>query len=178
MLAHPCSSVLPRSCILENQVFPPPPRLSQRSSPSRMRSAAPEQRRVLDRCGPLQGAPLGRKCKNKKTSPSFLRRQRPLLVLCPGRFPPKNIAPGSPTNDDPQLGRPLAFPILSVFIAPPAESSTRVGVISRHKPHQRSAASGLLPWPAAELPGRGSAKSGAADRHPRTTAVVGGARSR
>src|SRR5689334_4714913 len=93
-------------------------------------------------------------------------------------FPPENIAPGSPENDDLHLGRPLPSPALSVLIAPPAESSTLVEVISRHKTHHKSAASVLLPWPAAELPDHGSAESGAADPHPRTTAVVAGARSR
>jgi hypothetical protein len=39
------------------------------------------KRRALDRCGPLQGAPLWRKSKNKKTSQSFLRRQSLLPVL-------------------------------------------------------------------------------------------------
>src|SRR5487761_455824 len=156
----------------DNRSFPPAPMLSQRSSPSRVRSRRARERRALDRCGPLRLAPLGRKSNHKKISPSF-------SCFAPGpRLPPENIAPGSPTNDDLHLARPPASPVLSVLIAPPAESSTLIGVISRHKTHHKSAASGLLPWRAAELPDHGSAESGAADPHPRTTAVVGGARSR
>src|SRR4029077_14271181 len=93
-------------------------------------------------------------------------------------FSQKNLAPGSPKNDDLQLARPRASPLLFVFIAPPAQSSSRVAKISPHKTHQRSAAAVLLPWLAAEPPDHGSAESGAADRHPRTTAAVGDVRSR
>src|ERR1700739_1868457 len=99
-------------------------------------------------------------------------------VVLRSRLLPENLAPGSPRSHDFHRGRPLASPVLFLFIASPAESSTLVGVISRHKTHHKSAASVLLQGPAAELPDHGSAESGAADPHPRTTAVVGGARSR
>src|SRR6266403_5597807 len=60
--------------MLENRSFPPAPILSQRSSRSRVRSRRARKRRALDRCGPLQPAPLRRKNKKQKTSTVFYRK--------------------------------------------------------------------------------------------------------
>src|SRR5215469_4164457 len=112
--------------------------------------------------------------------------------------PQKNFAPGSSRNDDRQLGRPRASPLLyffrtgerrdphpasstlpsSVFIAPPPERSTSGPAISPRKTHQTLVPAGLLPWHAAELPGHDSAGWRAVDRHPGTTAAADDAQSR
>src|SRR5260370_27564315 len=109
--------------------------------------------------------------------------------------PMKNFAPGSPRNDDLQLGRPPLSPVwcfgrrpectpasspsgLAFFIAPPPQSSTLVADISPRKRHQILVPGGQLPWLAAELPGHDSAGWRGVDRHPETTVAAGGAQSR
>jgi hypothetical protein len=202
--------------MLENRSFPPAPILSQRSSPSRVRSRRARKRRALDRCGPLQPAPLRRKNKIKRPPQSFLplggsrsvpvhvgqKRTDRFVLVCRSlswvgrffRFLQKNCAPGSPRNDDLQLGRPPASPVLcffrpgahlaslplraSVFIAPPRESSTLVREISPRKTHQTLVPGDRLPSLAAEPPDHDSAGSRAVDPHPRTTAAADDAQSR
>ena len=90
----------------------------------------------------------------------------------------KNLRQDRLENDDPQLGRSIASPVCPFSLHHLRKAQPGLREISPHKRHQRSAASDLLPWLAAELPDRGSAGAGAADRHPRTTAAVGDARSR
>src|SRR5690349_3856844 len=69
------------------------------------------KRRALDRSGPLQiPAPLGRKSKNKKTSPCSPRRHGSLGFCACLAFSRKNLALGWPRNDDRQVGRPMASP--------------------------------------------------------------------
>src|SRR5271157_2099460 len=112
--------------------------------------------------------------------------------------PQKNVAPGSPRNDDRHLGRPLASPGLcffrtsegtgahptsptwrpSVFIAPPPESSTLIAETAPRKTHQTLVPEDRLPSLAAEPPDHDSAGSRAVDRHPRTTAAADDAQSR
>src|SRR6516225_4309044 len=65
-------------------------------------------RRALDRCGPRQAAPPGRKSKTKNLSQfSFLARVFQLFSPAP-RSVQKNFAPGSRRNDDLGLGPPIA----------------------------------------------------------------------
>jgi len=109
-------------------------------------------------------APLWKECRVGKGFHCLL----PCLAICSRDGPRRHVVLPVPP--------PLRF---SIFIAPlPRQSSTLEQQIFPHKRHQISAASVLLPWPVAELLGRGSAESCAADRHPRTTVEVGDVRSR
>src|SRR6266550_8137337 len=110
----------------------------------------------------------------------------------------RKFVPGSPRNDDRHLGRPPASPqwalfpnlrrhgrtpsfldlAVSVFIAPPRESSAWVREISPRTTRQTLVAGDRLPLLAAEPPDHDSAGSRAVDPHPRTTAAGDDAQSR
>src|SRR5260370_34862761 len=67
---------------------------------------------------------------------------------------------------------------VSVFIAPPPESSAWGREISPRTTHQTLVLGDRLPWLAAEPPDHDSAESRAVDPHPRTTAAARDARPR